>query len=368
MRQPKGSVTVEVFRDRLRLRLPRQIYGGQKKYLSLGLSDTVINRQAALAKAKQIEADIALERFDPTLDKYRSPTYAAPPDLPDLPLLTDLWQQYTEFKSKTLSSTTLTKDFKKIGNHIAGLPTQELVNAKKIRLHLQDNLTPDAARRVLMQIKACCQWAYQEEIIPDNPFFNLKLSHRIPKTNSINPFSGTERDMITAAFQADSYYSYYTPFVKFLFLTGCRTSEAIALQWQHIDPSLTMITFTDAVVEGIRKDTKTHKSRRFPVNPSLKKLILQVRPGEPTADQTVFTAKEGGLIDPHNFLNRAWKSVLAKLPITYRPQYNTRHTFITLCLEAGVPVTQISSWVGNSPKTIWQHYAGLVSTIEVPDI
>jgi hypothetical protein len=29
-------------------------------------------------------------------------------------------------------------------------------------------------------------------------------------------------------------YSYYAPFVEFLFLTGCRPSEAIGLQWKHV--------------------------------------------------------------------------------------------------------------------------------------
>lgn len=67
---PKGTVDIEVFQGRLRLRLPRQLFGGKQKYLTLGLPDTDFNRKAAAAKAKLIESDIALERFDPTLEKY----------------------------------------------------------------------------------------------------------------------------------------------------------------------------------------------------------------------------------------------------------------------------------------------------------
>jgi integrase len=66
----KGSVSVESFRDRLRIRLPRQLFDGKQKYLSLGLPDTELNRRAAKAKVKLIESDIALERFDYTLEKY----------------------------------------------------------------------------------------------------------------------------------------------------------------------------------------------------------------------------------------------------------------------------------------------------------
>ena len=47
--------------------------------------------------------------------------------------------------------------------------------------------------------------------------------------------------------------------------------------------------------------------------------------------------------------------------------YNTRHTFITLCISAGVPISDIASWVGNSPEIILKHYAGLTKT-EVPEL
>ena len=35
----KGCVGIESFQGRLRLRLPRQVYGGKQKYLTLGLED-----------------------------------------------------------------------------------------------------------------------------------------------------------------------------------------------------------------------------------------------------------------------------------------------------------------------------------------
>lgn len=77
-------------------------------------------------------------------------------------------------------------------------------------------------------------------------------------------------------------------------------------------------------------------------------MLLSIKPSNPNADTPVFKAPKGGLIDAHNFLNRAWKTVLSELNIPYRPQYHTRHTFITNCLEAGVSVVQVAKWVGNS--------------------
>ena len=73
-RQSKGTVSVEVFQGRLRLRLPRQLFDGKQKYLTLGLSDTKINLKIVEAKAQETQTDIVLEQFDYALDKYR-PTH-----------------------------------------------------------------------------------------------------------------------------------------------------------------------------------------------------------------------------------------------------------------------------------------------------
>ncbi|MCC5624498.1 DUF3596 domain-containing protein [Nostoc sp. CHAB 5715] len=67
----KGTVSVESFQSRLRLRLPRQLYEGTQKYLTLNLADTPENCQLAEQKAYQIELDIASGSFDETLAKYK---------------------------------------------------------------------------------------------------------------------------------------------------------------------------------------------------------------------------------------------------------------------------------------------------------
>jgi len=51
----------------------------------------------------------------------------------------------------------------------------------------------------------------------------------------------------------------------------------------------------------------------------------------------------------------------------YRPQYNTRHTLIAQCIEAGVSPVQVAKWVGNSPEIIMTHYAGTLRRVQVPE-
>lgn len=363
MKHPKGSVVVSAYRGMLRLRLPRHLYEGQQKYLYLGLPDSPLNRQAAEAKARAIAADIAFDRVDLTLNRYRS--IATQQD--NSPGLGELWEKYTFYKSRELSQTTLERDFKRVANHIANFPTQRIRDARRIRKHLTETLTAKSARKILMYLSSCCQWAVDEELIGLNPFEHLSRASKTNKSSIINPFTRTERDQIIQAFEVSPYYTHYTAFVKFLFFTGCRTSEAIGLQWKHISADLATITFSEAMVGKVRKSTKTGTIRKFPVNPQLQQLLKQIRPSQFKSDELVFKSPNGLAMDSHNFLNRAWRNILGSLPMDYRSQYHTRHTFITLCLESGIQVSQIAVWVGNSPKTIWQHYAGLVSHAEVPE-
>lgn len=367
MRAGKGTVSVGVLRGRLRLRLPRHVYGGAQKYLSLGLSDTPQNRKVARAKAQQIEADIALERFDHSLTRYRSAYSLANDDPP----LAELWQKFEAEQAKLLEQTTVKTTYRTVRNHVNALPTQQIFHARLIRAHLKEKLSPTAAKRTFTYIKACCAWALDEGLIASNPFQFLQMRSR--KTGKdIDPFTISERDQIIEAFRTNEYFAYYTSFVAFCFLTGCRQSEAIALTWDKIRGD--HILFNAAYVLGQRKMTKTRKSRKFPINDQLMAELDRIRPREKPAGLMkkpaglIFQSKHGGPIDSHNFLNRAWKGVLRDLPIRYRVAYNTRHTFISLCLDAGVPVATIAAWVGNSPRTIYSHYAGQIGSVEVPEL
>lgn len=354
-------MVVQSCRGMLRIQIPSHV--SDRRYLYLGLPDTPLNRRAAEQKAEAIAADIAFNRFDTSLKRYQSLGAAD-----NSPSLRELWNKYQSHKERSLSQSTISKDFKRIGNHIDALPSQRLKDARKIRTYLLETLTPSSTKKILMHLTACCDWAVQEDLIQDNPFKKLGRVSSGRKSKGINPFTKAEIDLIVTEFGQHPQYKHYTTFVEFLFFTGCRTSEAIGLQWKHVSPDLTTITFSEALVLGSRKGTKTGAVRKFPVNRQLRFLLSKIKPANAKPDDLVFRSPNGLPIDSHNFLNRAWRSILSNLPIDYRPQYNTRHSFITLCLEAGIQVQQVASWVGNSPKTIWQHYAGLTSKQDVPEI
>jgi integrase len=278
--------------------------------------------------------------------------------------LGELWEQYTAYKAQHLAATTIKKDFGVVQRYI-GKTCGDLNQAKKIRTQLLEATTSRSAKKTLMQINACCIWAVDFGLIEYNPFEKLKIKARKP-TADIQPFTEEEREQIIAAFKEKE--EFYAPLIEFLFLTGCRPSEAVALRWGHIDAALTRITFCEARVYGITKGTKTNKSRIFPINPKLRSLLTSIKPRRTSGDDLVFPSKTGLTIDEHNLVRRQWNCTLEILGITRRPLYNCRHTFISNCLGKGIQVQQVAAWVGNSARTIWEHYAGITFHQEVPDI
>ncbi len=235
------------------------------------------------------------------------------------PQLLNLWEKYVEHKSHSVTVTTLNKDFKKVRNHLVMLSELDLESAVAIRDRLLATKTANTVRRVLVQLSACCKWAVERELLENNPFEGMASKIKVAESeeDKIDPFNQAEIAAIVQGFEADKYFNHYTPFVKFLFMTGCRTSEAVGLQWKHVSGDLTTIHFEEAVVDGHRKGPKTRK-RKFPCDEKLRDLLLSLRPENPVLESSVFVSPRGKLIDSHNFLNRAWKSVLTKQRIRYR--------------------------------------------------
>lgn len=392
---PKGSVQFKNTKGRLQIvfSYPVKVNGVVKRdrfYISTGYEDTPVNRYRVGDIVKELQRDIDYGEVDLTLERYQTEVVKAkaaraPKASFEVSVtsnqvahnLGELWVQYTNFKRPQCSPSTIAKDFKRYGNHIADLPSQALGDAVSIRNHLLKSLTLDTARRCLTQINACCDWAVKEGLVTENPF-SAMTKIRVPKGRTeeedINPFSKEERDLIIQAFEESSYYCCYTNFIRLLFFTGARPSEVIALQWKHMTPQI--IRFEQAVVisEGglvCKEGLKTQAKRLFPVNDQVAEILKSIRAQVDFTDENglVFPSPRGRFIDQHNFANRGWQRILQNCNVAYRKPYQTRHTFISLCVAANVNSTLIARWVGTSSRMIDKHYGATVfEGVEPPNL
>lgn len=351
-----------------------------KRYSITPISGAKFDNPVDYAKvqdiAHQIMADIRVGQFDETLSRYggnlkqiQANLDATQERLKELRQkqskadMRDLWVKYRNFKAKSLARSTIVIDYdRRVGGILQKLPCTDLSEAIAIRDWIMEATTPSQARKILTHLSACCDWAIESQLIEVNPFTGMAQRIKVkPDSDSdINPFSIQERDQIIQAFKLSPQYSHYAPLVEFLFFTGCRPSEAIALTWE--DFSKDKLTFDKAWVEGrLQKGLKTQKKRVIKLNfQALTILESEFSKVDENASGLIFPSPENTVIDWRNFAVRAWRSVLASLPeIDYRNPYQCRHTFITWRLMVGDKVQDIAKYCGNSSTMIYKRYAGI---------
>jgi len=196
----------------------------------------------------------------------------------------------------------------------------------------------------------------------------VKLPQRGTVEDEIHPFSRAERDQIIQAFRNDLHYQHYANLVAFLFFTGARPSEVVPLQWGHVKANY--ILFEKSRVDTVtgyqtKQGLKTQNCRRFPVNEQLRAILVGMERSDD--ESLVFPSVKGTYIQWNNFTNRAWKSVLSKLPeIEYRNPYQMRHSFVSHCRSLNVPSIQVAEWIGNSVEMVDRVYAQVTESHSVP--
>jgi integrase len=360
------SVRLQVREDRLSLRWS---YQGGRYYLALGLYDNPLARKVAQSRANQIEADLVTGNFDTTLQKYKGKAA----DAPDVCGLTavELFDRFT--KQRGVDARTLEK-YAAIRSKLFGYFNGRNADigseaADEFRQWLDGSLAPISQKEYIGTIATCWTWAVKQNLLSASPWGEVMKRVKVPPRQRPRPFTQVEITAIIGGFRESRYYRHYTDFVLFLLSAGCRTGEAIGLRWSHLSEDCGKVWIGESVTRGVRKSTKTNKSREFRLTPGLKALLLQRRPQDYRPDDLVFPSPKGGPIDDHNFRNRAWLKVLASSNVAYRKPYNTRHTFISHALAKGVNPMAIAQMTGHDPEILFKHYAAdIQGGLELPDM
>lgn len=140
----------------------------KRRYLSLGLPDTVANRQIAESKGIQLKQAIDAGIHDEWIAKFkalkRPQAESVQEDQRTLDLKT-LWDKFVEYKSRQVAVTTLESDYLRFGKTIEQLPTVCLEQANAIREWLILNKKPDSVKRHLTYYAACCEWATDANVL-----------------------------------------------------------------------------------------------------------------------------------------------------------------------------------------------------------
>lgn len=358
---------VQPFRDRLRL---CWTFDGKRHYLYLGLPDSIANRKVAEIRARQIELDIASGNFDRTLAKYKAPQRSA------ALTVCELFERFTRQKSKRVEERTLEK-YQALAGDLAkffGVRSSGgvgVAQAEQFADWLKKRVASVTAKEKLGLMSACWEWGIKQKLVTENPWAEVAKTIKVAPKQKSKPFSADEIERILTGFRNHPRYQHYTDFVEFLLGTGCRTGEAIALQWQHLNDDCSGIWIGESLNRRRqRKATKTNKARMFGLSRRLQDMLLARRPKGFKADDLVFTSPRGKPIDDHNFRNRAWVNVLEQAGVPYRKPYTTRGTFEShAIITHKMNPLNVAEITGHDPKVLFKHYAGAIEGgLRTPEI
>jgi integrase len=154
------------------------------------------------------------------------------------------------------------------------------------------------------------------------------------------------RMVLDAMRQAGGRFSRATAdFAELLACTGMRAhSEAAHLTWRDVDLATGVI-----VVRGApSSSTKNSESRAVPLIPEARSLLERMRQHQQSDRVT-------GVASCEHALGGACK----KLGLPHMREHDLRHVFATRCLQAGVDIVTLASWLGHKDRgwTLTRTYA-----------
>ena len=215
-------------------------------------------------------------------------------------------------------------------------------------------------------LKVALQKAVDFGLIARNPCAQVKRPRHQPKDAA--PFSLQEARTLIS----ETVDTRWNALIVLALTTGMRQGELFGLEWESVDLDARTIRVAQQAVEISGKvniaPTKTKSSVRtieLP-QPAVESLIrhraILLREGH-AGSKWVFPAPEGGLMSRGNFRTRVWNRLLNRLEFDHRGFHNCRHTFASLAIGGGVPITVVSKQLGHANVTTTMNiYAHALAT------
>ncbi len=219
----------------------------------------------------------------------------------------------------------------------------------------------------LIALRGIFDLEYRGQYALNNPLSGIENMPVIKKLP--DPMTIDERDLILAD-MAERYDERVYAYFMWMFYTGMRPEESIALRWSDIDWNRHVVRIQRVrTFKGTERDgSKTNTERDVDLMPqALEALrIMKVHTfmlrteregGDAAADVFQNPVTGRSWHDERSQRDYYWRPSLKRLGIRWRKAYNTRHTYATVALMAGVPAAYIAAQLGHSVKMLLDKYA-----------
>ncbi len=217
------------------------------------------------------------------------------------------------------------------------------------------------------QLEQAVRWG----IIPKNPADGAVVPR--PDKHDVEILEPPQRAALLDAARGDPLEAFYVVAVG----SGMRLSELMGLRWSDVTWPRGRRPGTLTVCKQAKRtkagglhldDTKTDRPRAIPVVPTVIAALSAHRERQARQREAatawvdldlVFPNERGGLMEKSNHHNRQWKPLVRRAGLPAATTFHAlRHTFATHCLQQGIDITTVQTWLGHStPKMLLEVYA-----------
>lgn len=196
-------------------------------------------------------------------------------------------------------------------------------------------------RNLIKTVKRVFQMAVEEGLIDKNPCLGITI--RIPESimKVLNP-SEVQTLLTEAKITNHPFY----PIWVFALLTGMRSGEMVALEWNDIDLENRLISVNKQWTNknGLVLGTKTSKNRIVPISDELYQFLIELKLLRGTEKNVLPFLKEW----EHGDQARVIREFCIAIGITSVRFHDLRATFITNLLSRGESLARVMAIVGHS--------------------
>jgi len=343
---------------------------GRQRWFTIGKHGAPWTPESARVEAKRLLGEVA-RKIDPAAEKRATRNARTLAELCDLYLEEVGSGRLLTRRGTRKKSSTLAIDVGRIARHIKPLLGQHSVASvtrRDVEAFMHDVARGKTARKAKTKARglarvtggqgaanravgllgAIFSYAVHQGIRPDNPVHGLvrpadgKRDRRLTDVEYASLGTALQK-----AFDANIWPSAIS-LVRFLALTGWRSSEALALRRQDIDL---------ARRTAFLGETKSGRSMR-----PLSGAACEVLRDLPLSDDLVFPATRGGVI--MSGFKKHWKRIaqLGGLPPDITPHV-LRHSFVSLAADLGYSEPIIAALVGYKGRSTTSRYLHSADTV-----
>lgn len=225
-------------------------------------------------------------------------------------------------------------------------------------LKKRPNISGKTISNYVSVLRLVYQLLVDDKVLKENPIVPIEAPHQPPE---VDPFTTDEAEAIIDRMRT-AYDEQVYNYIECRFFTGARPSELAALKWPNVDLRSGYFLIEETIVETHAKDrTKTFRTRKVLLNSRSRAAIERQQAHTFMKDREGFVfidPRTGGPWSRVDFFRRYyWLPTLQFLRIRYRKPYNTRHTYATMMLMAGMKPAFCAKQLGHDIKVFLETYS-----------